>query len=162
MVKKKSARLSAMFLRINVLFLLNFFLTLMPSSVLNVYADTATGTVPAGTAPAGVAANPVTNKIYITNNNSSNVTVIDGATNSTATVPTGNSPGPVAVNPVTNKIYVANINGSSVTVIDGATNSTATVSTGTTPYGIAVNPITNNAINFCSCTGICSFCYKVE
>ena len=54
-----------------------------------------------------MAVNPVTNKIYVANDGSSNVTVIDGATNSTTTVAAGN-PYAVAVNPVTNKIYVAN------------------------------------------------------
>ena len=39
---------------------------------------------------------------------SSNVTVIDGATNHTTTVNAGTHPQAVAVNPVTNKIYVAN------------------------------------------------------
>ena len=39
-----------------------------------------------------------------------NVTVIDGATNSTTTVAAGTAPMRIAVNPVTNKIYVANTN----------------------------------------------------
>ncbi len=49
----------------------------------------------------------MTNKIYVANSGSNNVTVIDGVTNSTATVSTGDSPMSVAVNPVTNRIYVA-------------------------------------------------------
>ncbi len=55
-----------------------------------------------------MAVNPVTNKIYVVNNYSDSVTVIDGATNSTATVSAGRGPYAVAVNPVTNKVYVAN------------------------------------------------------
>ena len=55
-----------------------------------------------------MAVNPVTNKIYVANQNSNTVTVIDGATNTTATVAAGNTPFAVAVNPVTNKIYVTN------------------------------------------------------
>ena len=50
----------------------------------------------------------MTNKIYVANYGSANVTVIDGATNSTTTVAAGTGPSAVAVNPVTNKIYVAN------------------------------------------------------
>jgi YVTN family beta-propeller protein len=80
----------------------------------------------------------VTNKIYVANQNSANVTVIDGATNSTTTVNAGTNPVSVAVNPVTNKIYVANNASGNVTVIDGATNSTTTVSVGTSE-----NPVTN-------------------
>ena len=49
-------------------------------------ADTETTTVPTGTAPGAVAVNPVTNKIYVGNRSSGNVTVIDGATNATTTV----------------------------------------------------------------------------
>ena len=79
-----------------------------------------------------MAVNPVTNKIYVANY-SSNVTVIDGATNSTTTVGAGSNPIAVAVNPVTNKIYVANYSSNTVTVIDGATNSTTTVTVGNLP-----------------------------
>ena len=77
--------------------------------------------------------NPVTNKIYVANHDSGNVTVIDGATNATTTVPVGTGPYAVAVNPVTNKIYVANANSGNVTVIDGATNTTTTVRGGSSP-----------------------------
>ena len=69
-----------------------------------------------------MAVNPVTNKIYVANVGSNNVTVIDGATNTTTTVAAGSDPIAVAVNPVTNKIYVANRSSNNVTVIDGATN----------------------------------------
>ena len=55
-----------------------------------------------------MAVNPVTNKIYVANYGSDNVTVIDGATNATTTVTAWTTPSAVAVNPVTNKIYVAN------------------------------------------------------
>ena len=66
-----------------------------------------------------MAVNPVTNKIYVANCGSSNVTVIDGATNATTTVAAGTYPYAVAVNPVTNKVYVANDGSDNVTVING-------------------------------------------
>ena len=119
------------------------FLTLWP---LAGHAQSVTATVPVGTLPVAVAVNPVTNKIYVANQNTANVTVIDGATNATTTVPAGTTAAPgvlaVAVNPVTNKIYVAN-KGSNVTVIDGATNATQTVDAGLLPSAVAVNPVTN-------------------
>ncbi|MCA3763613.1 MAG: fibronectin type III domain-containing protein, partial [Cutibacterium sp.] len=87
--------------------------------------------------------NPVTNKIYVANASSANVTVIDGATNTTATVAVGASPTDVAVIPATNKVYVANFGSANVTVIDGATNTTTTVAAGSAPSAIAVNPVTN-------------------
>jgi YVTN family beta-propeller protein len=109
-------------------------------------AQTVTATLTAGGSPFSVAVNPVTNKIYVTNSGSNNVTVIDGATNANATttvVAVGLDPEGVAVNTVTNQIYVANEVGDTVTVIDGATNATTTVAVGTGPRGIAVNTVTN-------------------
>ena len=52
-------------------------------------AQTVTTTVAAGTSPVSVAVNPVTNKIYVANLTSGNVTVIDGATNTTGGVASG-------------------------------------------------------------------------
>ena len=55
-----------------------------------------------------IAIDTVTNKIYVTNYGSSNVTIIDGTTNSTTTVSVGTYPWGTAVNAVINKIYMAN------------------------------------------------------
>src|SRR6266404_2999009 len=107
------------------------------------YSQTGVATIGAGTNPFAAAVNPVTNKIYVTNECSNNVTVIDGATNTTTTVLAGTNPFSVAVNPLTNKIYVTNINSNNVTVIDGVTNTTTTVAAGAAPFSVAVNPATN-------------------
>ena len=106
-------------------------------------AQTATTTVGVGTGPEAVAINPITNKIYVANYGSNNVSVIDGATNTTTKVGAGTEPDAIAVNPLTNTIYVANFGSASVTVINGATNKTSTVTAGTNPIAIAVNPDTN-------------------
>ena len=53
-----------------------------------------TTTVAVGSSPVAVAVNPDTNKIYVANYYSNNVTVIDGATNNTTTVPVGTCPAP--------------------------------------------------------------------
>jgi YVTN family beta-propeller protein len=121
-------------------------------------AQRVTSTVPTGSYPGAVAANPLTNKIYVANLNQNTVTVIDGATNNTTTVPTGagSSPAAVAVNPVavadldpgTKKsyvfVYVADLGSSSVTVIDGSTDTAVTsVAVGAGPVALAVNPVTN-------------------
>ena len=100
-------------------------------------------TVATGSHPAALAINPTTNKLYVANENSNNVTVIDEATDSTATIPAGAYPIAVAVNPATNKIYVANQNSNNVTVIDGVSNSTTVVATGRFPQALAVNSVTN-------------------
>jgi DNA-binding beta-propeller fold protein YncE len=122
-------------------------------SVRSTTADTVVSTVAVGSGPCAVAVNPVTNKIYIVNNDNirCTATVIDGATNSTTTVSVGQSPGAIAVNPVTNKVYVVNNSNAygenatmgTVTVIDGATNQSATVAVGLNPITLAVNPATN-------------------
>ena len=49
-------------------------------------ASNTTTTVSAGIGPNALAVNPVTNKIYVANYGSNNVTVINGAKNTTATV----------------------------------------------------------------------------
>jgi YVTN family beta-propeller protein len=109
------------------------------------------GTIPVGIFPFSVAVNSVTNKIYITNQSSNTVTLLDGATNNTTTVNVGVAPNAVAVDSVTNKIYVANNCGNdvrcgslgTVTIIDGATNNTTTVNAGAYPNAVAVDSVTN-------------------
>jgi DNA-binding beta-propeller fold protein YncE len=126
---------------------------------LPVFAQQVIATVSVGTYPGGVAVNPVTNKIYVTNgicrnppcSSSGTVTVIDGATDNTTTVNVGFYPDAVAVNSVTNKIYVVNYCGNdpncassgTVTVIDGITNNTTTVNVGVSPWFVAANSVTN-------------------
>ena len=100
-------------------------------------------TVGVGFDPVAVALNTTTNKIYVVNQNSNSLTIIDGVTELTTTVATGILPTAIAINPVTNKIYVTNGNSNSVTVVDGQTNQTTTVPTGGYPAGIAVNPVTD-------------------
>ncbi len=103
-------------------------------------------TIPVGQSPSGIAANTVTNKIYIPNYQAGTLTVIDGATLSTTTVDVGPAPGALAVNSATNKIYVVNENAYQsgfVTVVDGLTLSTTTVTVGTNPVAVAVDDVTN-------------------
>jgi YVTN family beta-propeller protein len=87
--------------------------------------------------------NPVTNRIYVANFDSGNVTVIDGATNVvTATLAAGG--GALAINPVTNKIYLASNSGiGNVVIIDGATNTSTAVPAGSLPIPLAVDVATN-------------------
>ncbi len=106
-------------------------------------ADWVTANVPAGNYPQAMAVNLLTNKIYVANRNSNDVTVIDGADNSTVTVPVGTQPRGIAVNLATNKIYVANASGGGVTEIDGITNATAGITAGMAPVAVAVNAATN-------------------
>lgn len=106
-------------------------------------AQTLITTVTVGSDPVAIAFNPATNRIYVVNQQSNNVTAIDGLTYKTNTVLTGGAPNALAINSITNKIYVTNGNSGSVTVINGANNSTASVSVGEYPVAVAANPVTN-------------------
>jgi hypothetical protein len=81
--------------------------------------------------------NPVTNKIYTANAGISNVTVIDGATNTTTSVGASTTPVWVAVNPATNEIYVANAGSSNVTVLSEQQVQTI-------PLTAAISPLPGN------------------
>jgi YVTN family beta-propeller protein len=104
--------------------------------------------------PHAVAINPITNKIFVANNDNNSagiVTLIDGASNSITSVPVGSWPYDVAVNPVTNKIYVTSFGPiafeaqTSVSVIDGTTDKTTVVMdpSAVDPIAVAVNSSTN-------------------
>ena len=95
--------------------------------------------------PIGVAVNPSTNKIYVANDFSNTVSIIDGSTDKVdATINVGISPYGIGVNPLNNRIYVSNRDSGTVSVIDGSTNNQiANVSTGKRPLSVAVNPSTS-------------------
>ncbi|MBI3604658.1 MAG: Ig-like domain repeat protein [Nitrospirae bacterium] len=107
-----------------------------------------THTLSVGTGPVAMALNPLTHRLYVANQGSNDVTVIDSYTNMIVvpSIPVGQGPAAIVVNPQTNMIYVANMNWptNSVTVIDGATNQvSATVSVGRWPVALAINSETN-------------------
>ena len=96
-------------------------------SVINGSTNTVTSTISVGIQHSGVAVNPTTNTVYVTNNADNNVSVINGSTNIvTATVPVGSIAVGVAVSPPTKTIYVVNFSSNSVSVINGSTNTVMT------------------------------------
>jgi YVTN family beta-propeller protein len=107
----------------------------------------AIASIPVGSVPVGVAVDATSNKIYVANSRSNNISVIDGASNTvvaTVTDPQAVAPVAVAVNATTNMIYVVNSQSNNLSVIDGATNSvTATIPVGASPCGVAVESQTN-------------------
>ena len=87
--------------------------------------------VKVGSEPVALAIDESTNRIYVANNASGSVSVIDGANDIVvATVNVGSLPYVLAVNPVTNKIFVSNTFKDDITLIDGATNGTTTIKAG--------------------------------
>lgn len=76
-----------------------------------------------GMNPRNIAVNPVTNMIYVTNENSKSVSVIDGQTNSVVkTISVRSQPAGLGLDTVSNKIYVTNTEDDSISVIDGVNN----------------------------------------
>ena len=115
-------------------------------TVIDGTSNTIITTVRVGYMPYGIDINPVTNRLYVANNYSNSVSVIDGSTDTLIkNIYLGNAL-LVAVNFQTNRIYATD--GSSphiadrVTVIDGATN-TVIDNIPIDPYGLAVNSLTN-------------------
>ncbi len=103
--------------------------------------------ITAGSGPVGMALNPATERIYVANQSSNNVTVIDATTNLVVTtIPVGKAPSAVAVNAQTNTIYVADRDSADVAIINGASNSVTYVGVPSTgaPDSIAVEPGTGN------------------
>jgi YVTN family beta-propeller protein len=109
-----------------------------PPSVLNITT---------GSGPVGMALNPATERIYVANQGSNNVTVIDATTNLViAAIPVGKAPSAVAINSQTNKIYVADRDSADVAVIDGTSNLATFIPVPSTsaPDSIAIEPGTGN------------------
>lgn len=106
-------------------------------------AQAVTATVPSGNTPWSLAEDPSANKIYVTNNYSNSVTVIDETKNTATSVTAGVYPQGIAVNTKTHKIYVNNYGDSTMTVIDGTNNTTTTLQLPSNPLAVAVNETTN-------------------
>jgi YVTN family beta-propeller protein len=115
-------------------------------------------TVPVGKSAWGVAVDPGTHTVYVTNRDDDTMSVIDASTRTvTATVPIGTgpdeNPAGVAVDPGTHTVYVGllrtaaahvgNYDGE-VSVVDASTRTvTATVTVGKQPHEVAVDPGTH-------------------
>jgi YVTN family beta-propeller protein len=88
-------------------------------------------TLAAGNTPRAVAVNAATNRIYVANEFSNDVTVIDGASNLVvATVKVGPRPQYIAVSAVTNRAFVSNGGDATLSIIDGATLAVKTLDIG--------------------------------
>ena len=79
-------------------------------------------------------------RIYVANNGSNIVSVIDGAVVGSP-IAVGLNPDAIALNAIGNRAYVGNFSGNSVTVIDTAGSTVvSTIPLASTPAGIALNP----------------------
>jgi YVTN family beta-propeller protein len=79
--------------------------------------------VKVGDAPVAIAGNSVANRVYVADNGSGSITVLDGQTDTVAaTVQIGSLPYVLAVNDATDSVYVSNTFNNLLSVIDGKTN----------------------------------------
>jgi YVTN family beta-propeller protein len=60
--------------------------------------------------------------IYVANQDSNTVSIINGSSNRIINIPVGSGPSAIAVNPATNMIYVANQDSNTVSIINGSSN----------------------------------------
>ena len=93
------------------------------SGVDHARAQSAPTAITVGRGPIAVAVNPTSERVYVANEGSNTVSVVDATTDQLiATIPVGRLPSSVAINPMTNRIYVASLGANSLSVIDGARN----------------------------------------
>jgi len=110
-------------------------------------ADQCAGTTPPTgynlSQPIGVTYDAANGNVYVTNNFTNSVSVINVASDKlVATVPVGFAPAQSAVDPVNGYVYVTNNDSGTVTVIDGASSTVVTTvqTDGLYPDGIAFDP----------------------
>jgi YVTN family beta-propeller protein len=97
------------------------------------------------TFPIGIAVNPSTSKVYVVNEYSNTVSVIDTNTDTVkSTINLGNFPYGIDINPLNNRIYITNRGSNTVSVLDGSVDTKLhDITVGKSPVGIAVNPSAN-------------------
>jgi len=114
-------------------------------------------TITVGQDPRRVAVNQETNTVYVTNQNSGTLSVIDGTTNEVIdTITVGQDPRRVVVNQETNTVYVTNQNSGTLSVIDGSTNEVIDTIKVNQPYEMAFDSRNNKVYITYSGTGMLS------
>ncbi len=98
-----------------------------------------------GSLPIGIEINSISDKIYVANQFSNMISIIDPQTAKViSNIEVENSPYGIDVNPLTNRIYVTNRVSDTVSIIDGFTNrQLSTINVGDSPLNLAVNLATN-------------------
>lgn len=96
--------------------------------------------VPVGGSPSSVAVTPDGAFVYVANQGSDNVSVIDAATRTAvATIAVGNAPSAVVIAPDGARAYVSNFADGTVSVIDTASRSVIASMPAATPFGLALS-----------------------
>jgi YVTN family beta-propeller protein len=117
-----------------------------PNTVSEIVSGSVTQTFSGFNAPYGIAVNPSTHTVYVTNQSGNSVSTIIGGTVTTLPYVFNMATG-IAVNPKTNTIYVVDQGSNTLSIIDGSTNSvTGTTSVGNQPTLVGVNPNVGDAV----------------
>ena len=124
---------------LSVLFIFSMVTILLP------FQDVLGMTIPVGDGPVYVAIDENTNTLFVVNQFSNDVTVIDANTNTIiTTINVGTTPSGAEFIPTINLLYVLNQATFDISVIDPNTNSVVkTIPLGTAPFGQEFNPSTN-------------------
>jgi YVTN family beta-propeller protein len=101
--------------------------------------------ISSGSFPIGIDINPISNKLYVANQFSNTISVIDIEKSEVEkNIDVGNSPYDVDVNPFSNRIYTSNRDSDTISVIDGFNNKQLTkISVDDSPLGIGINLATS-------------------
>ena len=107
----------------------------------NVISPKSNPIINSGSFPIGIDINPITNKLYVANQFSNTISVIDTDKSKVEkNIDVENSPYDVDVNPFSNRIYASNRDSDTISVIDGFTNKELTrIRVGDSPLGIGIN-----------------------
>ena len=107
--------------------------------------SSSTSGIDVNTFPVGIAVNPNTKKVYVANEYSNTVSVLDTETDKVkSSIKVGVFPYGIDINPLNNRVYVTNRGSNTVSVIDGSINSKlADIAVGKSPVGVVVNPSAN-------------------
>ncbi|MDN5847822.1 MAG: YncE family protein [Candidatus Nitrosocosmicus sp.] len=122
---------------------------LVPSSFISNFnvlgAMSVIQTIDVGDLPRSIVFNPNNDHIYVSNQDSNDVSVIDSASNTVKkTIAVGDGPADILFNPSNNNLYVMNQYSDDVSVIDSDTNTVIdTITVGDGPRDILFNPSNN-------------------
>lgn len=106
-------------------------------------------TIAIGAGGMGVAVDPVTNRVFVSNYHADTISIIDGVTDTVvATIPVGDrGPSSIAVDSDSGRIFVGNMDIPSISVIDGGSDSLIETIPLALPFpagvAIALNPVTD-------------------
>jgi len=90
--------------------------------------------------PLGVAVDPVSHRVFVTQPDHNKVSLIDATTQGViGSIPVGQHPTGIAIDPQKRRVYVANSGFKTVSVIDMATGSVAEIGVDASPRGVAVD-----------------------